>query len=171
MRDAILDAAERRARSGGYYGFSFRDLAQDVDIKSASVHYHFATKDDLVAALAERYTERVRTSLGDPARLSARAAIRHVANVFLHASETDNLMCLCGMLAAESGCLPRHMRPKIAAFFEMMTAWLEVPLKRAAGAPKPIEVLAALEGGLLIARATENPAALRTVVNALLIRV
>ena len=31
-------------RRGGFHGFSFRDLAADVGIKSASVHYHFPIK-------------------------------------------------------------------------------------------------------------------------------
>jgi TetR/AcrR family transcriptional repressor of nem operon len=113
----------------------------------------------------------VREHLGDPAPLSARTAIKRVAAVFLNASEKDDLMCLCGLLAAESGCLPRQVRPKIGAFFEMITDWLELPLKNTAGAPTPIEVLASLEGGLLIARATQNQAALRAVVSALLARI
>ena len=41
MRETILDAAEKRIRSVGYNAFSFRDLADDVGIRSASIHYHF----------------------------------------------------------------------------------------------------------------------------------
>src|ERR1700720_895295 len=50
MRDvktAILDAAERRMQIGGFGGFSFREIAADVGIKSSSVHYHFPTKENL----------------------------------------------------------------------------------------------------------------------------
>ena len=39
MKDAILDAAEKRVRHAGYSKMSFRDVAKDVGIKSASVHY------------------------------------------------------------------------------------------------------------------------------------
>ncbi len=38
---AIMDAAERRMRIGGFNGFSFRDIAADVGVKSLTVHYHF----------------------------------------------------------------------------------------------------------------------------------
>ena len=43
---AIMDAAERRMRIGGFNGFSFREIAADVGVKSSSVHYHFPTKGD-----------------------------------------------------------------------------------------------------------------------------
>ena len=54
----ILDAAESRIRRFGYTGFSFRDVAADVGIKSASVHYHYPTKETLAAAVAARYSSR-----------------------------------------------------------------------------------------------------------------
>ena len=56
---AIMDAAERRIRLGGFNGFSFREIAADVGIKSSSVHYHFPTKENLAAAVIHRYTDEV----------------------------------------------------------------------------------------------------------------
>lgn len=170
MKDAILDAAERHARRGGYHGFSFRNLAAEVGIKSASVHYHFATKGDLVAALAERYMARMRDTLGDASSLSASVAIKRLSEVFVNANETDDQMCLCGILGAEEGGLPEQLRPKITAFFDLTMQWLEVALRRVGKGPKPVEVIAALEGGLIIARAKRDPSILRGVVSALLAR-
>lgn len=171
MREAILDAAESRARRGGYNGFSFRDLAEDVGIKSASVHYHFPTKEHLAEVLTHRYVDRMAAYLGDPARLSPRAAVRHLANAFVTANETDNQMCLCGMFAAESGGLPEQVRPEVTAFFDLIVKWLEAALRPAQSAPKPLEIIAALEGGLLVSRASQDPAILRTIVTATLKRV
>ena len=39
-------------------GFSFRELAADVGVKSSSVHYHFPTKEALAAAVIRRWAER-----------------------------------------------------------------------------------------------------------------
>ena len=52
-----MDAAERRMQLGGFGGFSFREIAADVGIKSSSVHYHFPTKEDLAAAVIRRWAE------------------------------------------------------------------------------------------------------------------
>ena len=43
----------------GYGGFSFRDLAAEISIKSASVHHHFPTKATMTAAVARRYGDRL----------------------------------------------------------------------------------------------------------------
>src|SRR5690348_8236737 len=57
MREALLAAGRATVQAHGYNALSFRNLADEVGIKSASVHYHFPTKGDLAAALARRYTE------------------------------------------------------------------------------------------------------------------
>ena len=64
MHDRILEAAEARLRSDGYGAVSFRDLANDVGVKSASVHYHFPRKEDLGVAVVKAYTEKVFAALG-----------------------------------------------------------------------------------------------------------
>jgi hypothetical protein len=43
-KEAILLAAKKIAQSQGYHGLNFRDLAQDVGIKAASIYYHFPSK-------------------------------------------------------------------------------------------------------------------------------
>ena len=58
VKIAIMDAAERRMQQGGFGGFSFREIAADVGIKSSSVHYHFPTKENLAAAVIRRWAER-----------------------------------------------------------------------------------------------------------------
>jgi TetR/AcrR family transcriptional regulator, transcriptional repressor for nem operon len=171
MKKAILDAAETRARRGGYNGFSFRELAEDVGIKSASVHYHFPTKEHLAEVLTHRYVDRMAEYLGDPAKLAPRAAVRHLANAFVTANETDDQMCLCGLFAAESGCLPQQVRPEVTAFFDLIAKWLDVALRPAESAPKALEIIAALEGGMLMSRAKQDPAVLRAIVSATVKRV
>ena len=57
MREALLASARTTVQAHGYNALSFRELAKEVGIKSASVHYHFPTKGDLGAALARRYTQ------------------------------------------------------------------------------------------------------------------
>ena len=52
--ERLMDLAEARIRDAGDGGFSFRDLAAEIGIKSASVHHHFPTKAGIVAAVARR---------------------------------------------------------------------------------------------------------------------
>jgi len=149
---AILDAAERRASASGYAGFSFRDIAQDVGIKSASIHYHFPTKAALVARLAQRYTDRFLAGLAEapagPARLAA------WRDAFRRGLRTDARMCLCGILGAESAALPAPVAAAARAFVDAALESLEdafdgPPTERRT---KALQALATLEGAAVLAR-------------------
>jgi TetR/AcrR family transcriptional repressor of nem operon len=169
MADRILDAAEARARRGGYGGFSFRDLAEDVGVKSASVHHHFPTKADLARRLAARYLERASAALGDPSGLSAREAGARVAGMFIDGNERDGRMCLCGVFGAESDALPDGVPELVDGFFDHLSAWL-APAFRAGGAMRPETFVAALEGGMIMARTKGRPELLREIADDLLSR-
>ena len=117
--DEILDAAEKMARTGGYNGFSFREIAKEVGIKAASVHYHFPGKADLGVAIAKRYTDRFLENLGAPDDLTAapEALLRRYVDAYRKSLVDDGLMCLCGLLGAEIGyCRDRWpMRPNASS--------------------------------------------------------
>ena len=49
-RAKILEAAERLFSQRGFHGVSVRDVARDVEVDAALVHYHFGSKDDLFSA-------------------------------------------------------------------------------------------------------------------------
>jgi|SRR6516162_5011880 AcrR family transcriptional regulator len=53
-----MDLAEAHIRNARYGSLSFRDLAAEIAIKSASVHHHFPTKATMAAAVAPRYGDR-----------------------------------------------------------------------------------------------------------------
>ena len=159
--EAILAAAEQRVRRAGYRGFSFRDLAGDVGVKSASVHYHFPNKGDLAARLVQRYRLRTLKALGSSQGCSARQAVERLAALFVEANETHDLMCLCCLLGAESDALPRHVVAEVADYFAQLCGWLETafgPDHKGLGAQT---VVAALEGALVIARTRRDPEVLR----------
>ena len=61
--NTILDIAERRMRQTGYNAVSYRDIASEIGIKSASLHYHFPKKEDLGIALVERYSKNFFSAL------------------------------------------------------------------------------------------------------------
>lgn len=163
-RTQILDAAERRARKGGYNGFSFRDIAEDVGIKSASVHYHFPTKDDLANAIVERYTERTIKALGKPEGLAPQEAFDKVAALFITSDERDDLMCLCGVLGAEAGMLAPPLVDGVSTYFDTLTDWLSKALEGPDAAQRARQIVAALEGGLIVSRVKNQPAGFRALV-------
>jgi TetR/AcrR family transcriptional repressor of nem operon len=155
MRDAILDAAEIRARAGGYHGFSFREIAADVGIKSASVHYHFPTKADLAHAMVERYRLRAIAMLGMPD--DAVTALTRLVELFRKAA-VSNEMCLCGAIGASSGTLPPEVQASAAQFTVALAEWLRQAPDWSERLPMaPETILALLEGALLVSVTAGGP--------------
>ncbi len=165
----ILDAAEALAQTRGFNGFSYADIAAQVGITRASLHYHFPAKADLGRALMERYTEAFREALRSIDADHRSAAARLESYVALYADVLrGGRMCLCGMLAAEYSTLPAPVQSAIRAFFDLNEAWLASVLERGQqqrtldfGEP-PREVarflLGALEGAMLVSRTYADPA-------------
>jgi len=160
-KQTILQAARRVVQARGYNALSFRELAKEVGIKSASIHYHFPTKGDLGAALARRYTEDTAAYLDqllvesqDPTSM-----MKDYTAAFRAALENDNRMCLCGILAAEHHDLPAEVRVEVDGFTDANVRWLAkvLALKQPDAQPEALErqalsIFAAIQGAQLVSR-------------------
>jgi TetR/AcrR family transcriptional regulator, transcriptional repressor for nem operon len=162
-RDQVLDVAERLAQTRGFNGFSYADIAAELGITKASLHYHYPTKADLGCAIVDRYGQRFRAALGQISATGRAASQQLEAYIQLYADVLRNdRLCLCGMLAAEYSTLPEPMRRAIRGFFENNEAWLAPLLEsgRRAGdltftgaADEAANALTCtLEGAMLLAR-------------------
>jgi TetR/AcrR family transcriptional regulator, transcriptional repressor for nem operon len=159
----ILDIGERLVQVRGFNGFSYADVASELDMTKAALHYHFPGKAELGRALIERYTRRFLEALAEidarildaPDKLSAYAGL--YAEVL-----RGRRMCLCGMLAAEYQTLPDPMRDAVIAFIDANEAWVQSVLsdgQRAgsitlAGPASDAArlIVSGLEGAMLVAR-------------------
>jgi TetR/AcrR family transcriptional repressor of nem operon len=159
----ILDVAERLVQRRGFNGFSYADVAAELGITTASLHYHYAGKADLGQALIDRYAARFMAALAD---LDARFPniddrLQGYAGLYGDVLRKHRL-CLCGMLAAEYQTLPKPMRAAVVRFFDQNEAWLGGVLEmgreqgslRFAGDTGDIArmIVSSLEGAMLVAR-------------------
>ncbi len=121
----ILDSAERLVQERGFNSFSYADVAGELGITTASLHYHFRSKAELGHALIIRYSERFALGLEaiDQDGPDARSRLEAYAGLYADVLR-DNRMCLCGILAAEYPTLPEPMRGAVIDFFEANRAWL-----------------------------------------------
>ena len=159
----ILDVAERLAQMRGFNGFSYADIAAEVEITKAALHYHFATKADLGEALIGRYAARFGEALAaiDAGTAAAPAKLRDYADLYVGVLRNQR-MCLCGMLAAEYPTLPNAMQASVVSFFDQNEAWLRDVLEQGrgdgslqfTGSPRDVArmIISCLEGAMLVAR-------------------
>jgi TetR/AcrR family transcriptional regulator, transcriptional repressor for nem operon len=154
----LLDAAAHLTQTRGFHGFSFHDLAKEVGIKTASIHYHFPTKANLGQKLVTRYTEQFFEKLGPADDGSPDACLSRYAGLF-RATLDRGRMCLCGMVGAEISGVPAELVVDLKAFFDRNRDWLTSVISRSGVAQPALQaqiLLATLEGALLIARVAED---------------
>lgn len=173
-REAILTAARNIAQSQGYNGLNFRDLAQEVGIKPASIYYHFASKADLGVAVAKRYWEDGAAALETISEQNPNPieALHRFPEIFRRSLEADNRLCLGSFVGAETDSLPPEMSHEIQTFTQVNVDWLS-RLLVAANVCEPAEsdararaIFSAVAGAQLIARSRSDIALFDTLIDA-----
>ncbi|MCP1539624.1 TetR/AcrR family transcriptional regulator [Methylorubrum extorquens] len=130
VREAILAAARDAAMAYGYGGINFRDLAEAVGIKAASINYYFANKALLGEAIARRYWEDIARDLESisVATQSPIDALKQYPGIFRLSLERDNRICLSTFMATEHDELPEPVLKEVQTFADVNTAWLSKQL-------------------------------------------
>ncbi|MBV9100388.1 MAG: TetR/AcrR family transcriptional regulator [Candidatus Dormibacteraeota bacterium] len=170
--ERILDVAERLVQTKGFNAFSYADVAGELRLSKPSLHYHFASKADLGAALIDRYAARFADALRgiDSTATTSSSKLRDYAHLYADVLDQQR-MCLCGMLAADFDTLPAPMRRSVVRFFDDSEAWLtgvldagrsDGTLHFAGSAREQAQlVISALEGAMLVARSYHDAARFR----------
>jgi TetR/AcrR family transcriptional repressor of nem operon len=168
-RDKLMDLAERRIQTVGFNAFSYHDLAAEVGIKTASIHYYFPSKADLAQAVVSRYRQRFNLQLAaiSDSRRASPGKLQDFMELFQKPLDSGKAICLCGMLASDYEAIPEVVQGEVRRFFSDVEAWLVGVLRQAKaageldfrGKPEAVAVgiVAALEGALLSARTFRQP--------------
>lgn len=176
-RHQIEEVATAAISKGGLSSISFRTLAEEVGVKSSSVHYHFATKADLAEAVVRGYTDKFNGVLAQIVRdeKTLRGRIEALITAFEGLAE-DGMFCLCGAVAADASDIDDATQRALRTFFRVTEAWLTAVLDEGRdelstsleSADIARVLVAGLEGAGLIDRAVgglEHLAAVRRLVD------
>jgi TetR/AcrR family transcriptional repressor of nem operon len=173
-KERIMEAARLTVQDLGYAGLSFRELAKEVGIKRASIHYYFSTKGGLGAAIVSRYTAFHAEALESllTGGLDAQACLQRYTDVFRDTLRNGNRMCLAGILAAERNDLPEEVRSEVVKWAEMNENWIARVLALRS-TPQPVEIkhwsraiFAAVSGAQLAAHSRGDVAVFEEIVAA-----
>ena len=167
-QESLVDLGEAAIRSRGYGGFSYADIAREAGIRKASIHHHFPAKSDLGLAVLVRYSDRLRTALGDIEATSRTGgdALRGAIALYRAALGDGDRMCLCAALASDILAISPAMQSALQSANEMTASWFESILLKGrrdrtitvGGDPseEAQAILAQLQGAQLLARAASS---------------
>ncbi|VDC29319.1 TetR/AcrR family transcriptional regulator [Pseudogemmobacter humi] len=130
-REKLLDLAEELVRSGGAAALTIGALAQAAGITKGGVQYSFASKEDLVRSLIDRWTSQFDALMGEPPPGDPVAFVRRYIQATRASQQAMNAR-MAGLLV---GSLkdPVHMQ-EIRAWYQGMFSRLDGPSPRARAA-------------------------------------
>ena len=163
----ILDVAQSMVRHRGYSAFSYADIAKEIGIRKASIHYHFPSKDDLGRELVKRYRDILsrKCSQIEQQEISPQEQLRKFVSLYRDGLP-ENQICLCGMLTADFVVLNPEIQAELKKFFAVTESWLSRLLARGIEAKvwkctqsldsEAKTIIAMLQGAQLLARVADN---------------
>jgi len=120
-RDELVLAAYRRIAEAGFEGLRTRDVAAEVGVNIATLHYYFPTKEALIRGVVGHAMGRFRTAFAPGTRPGEQLAAQF-KGIRRLAKHEPELFVVMGELALRSG-----RDPAIAAIFkDTIQAWHEI---------------------------------------------
>src|SRR5467141_2082646 len=100
-REALVVAAYKRLAEAGFEGLRTRDVAAEVGVNIATLHYYFPTKEALIRGVVELSMQRFRSTL-TPHGSSADQLRNHLRAVRRMLGDEPQLGAVMGELALRS---------------------------------------------------------------------
>ena len=129
-KESILRLGMEFIQTYGYHSFSYADIAKELKIKNAAVHYHFPGKEDLLAEIVEQYIQRyheLARSLEKPG-ISSRQKIQAFINRYTALCEHGKI-CLIGSVGSDYNTLPEKAKGKLTELVKLVLGLVEKVLR------------------------------------------
>ena len=168
IREAIIQEAESIILCKGFYTLRYKEIADRAGIQPVDIRYYFPSRDDLGRAVIQR------------ARLAFKEWAKHISQAVVNPGDkidaffatyrstllAGDKICLAGILGAELNTLPPIMQNELRFYYMERQRWLEQVLYdglyggtfifKDTVEEKALFILASLQGGLQIARVSED---------------
>jgi TetR/AcrR family transcriptional repressor of nem operon len=168
-QSSIMDTAQRFIQQKGFNAFSYADVAKELDIKTASIHYYFPSKTDLGVELMKRYRHSIGEVLDqlDQSSLDTQQKLEEYVKAYQAIFTDDGRICLGVMLSSDIVTLHESIQQEVKLFLNLNHHWLAKTMRKGVEqhvftniTSEEIEAdtfLSTLIGSMLIARANQKP--------------
>lgn len=165
-KSKALEIAKAQLQLNGFNGFSFQDIADDLGIRKASLHYYFSSKEDLGLALISDYKDAFLQWTLSVENLNPLEKLEKFGQIFYKMSQDKLKICPTGAYCTDFNSLSTKMKKSLSQFHEAQRTWLEEVIaqgKKEAFLSKDLSakdtaclILSTVQGSLQLARMNEN---------------
>jgi len=157
-----LDLGREYLQTLGFSGFSFQTIADTLGIKKASLHYYFASKEEMGLALLSDYEESHKAWATKVQELPSKTKLEKMVKGFKSLSSKNHMICPVGSFTSDYHSTTPKMKKKIRQFHFVVRDWLTETIeqgKKEGTIRKSLDsevtadlFLATLQGGVQLAR-------------------
>ena len=161
-KSQAMSVAREFLQTVGYGGFSFQNIADSLGIKKASLHYYFASKEDMGIALLQEYEDGHKAWALKVQDLPSKVKLEKMVKGFKSLSAKNHMICPVGSFMMEFQNATPKMRKKILQFHFVVRDWLvevmnqgkkEGTIKKSLDSEVAADLfLATLQGSVQVAR-------------------
>lgn len=170
-RERIIDAAARLFRERGFEGIGVADLMKEVGLTHGGFYGHFASKDDLEAEASARALAHSLALWRKRSELARDDPLSAITDAYLTARHRDDpgAGCLLAALGSDVSRRGPGVRRAVTDYLNSafdMLAKLVPGKSKAARRRKALDTYARLIGALVLARAVDDDALSREILDA-----
>lgn len=127
-KERIIELADRLIKTKGFNAFSYKDIADPLEIKNAAIHYYFPSKADLGIAVIDLEIENFAIYKVKWATLPEDKQLQLLFETFSQKSKRG-FVCLMGSLSPDFDTLPVPMQEKVQQMSENVLKWTTLCLE------------------------------------------
>lgn len=160
-KDKIISLADKLIRVKGFNAFSYKDIADPLQVKNAAVHYHFPAKADLGIGVLDKEMQSFTANTEKWKKLPADEQLAKLFEVFRRHCRAGNV-CLMGSLAPDYETLAPDMQEKVWQMAQDIVTWVTACLEQGRkdkrfhfkgdAGDRALMVISNLQSSLLMAR-------------------
>ena len=119
----IIELGDQLMREKGYNAFSFSDISKALEVKNASIHYHFPTKTALGVAIVQEHLNRLDQLISKAAGKSPLEKLHAFLGIYSKA-RTQNRICLVGSLATDLYTVEPAIQTELKKLVTAILGWV-----------------------------------------------
>ncbi len=122
-RETIVHLGDQLIRDKGFNAFSFYDIAKELKIKNASIHYHFRTKTDLAIAVLKEQSENLHAIMEATANRSPEEKLNGFVSIYTRI-QSEGRVCIVGSLATDLHSVDTKIAKELKLLANEILIWI-----------------------------------------------
>lgn len=123
-RDKILDLGKNYMQAIGYHSFNYKMISTQLNIKNASIHHYFPSKEDLALAVIEKDKEDFTAIMKSLESQSPTGKAEALLNIYTHYFNNGQKLCVVSTFETSFNDVSEPIRKASSAYAVFMIKWL-----------------------------------------------